>query len=258
MLGLLERLKHFFFPDQPLQEQIRRTYFSLRVGVGTIGLLLPIVLTLVGVFVDRIAWRDVTSLSAFYWLPGPPRSAPLRDWFVGSLFAIACCLVVYKGYSRLEDLLLNGAGAALVVVALCPMTWPSTCGAPDAAGTSIHGIAATCFFFLIAATVLFCADATLHFIPDARVERRWRRIYRTLAFLMIIAPLGAYLLSSSCAWMFAVETAGVVCFSMYWFFKSYELAHQSRLEAGTDAPGVEWTDGRLLFAFDPRLIQDRP
>ena len=43
------------------------------------------------------------SISAYY-------GGPVRDIFVGALFAIAACLVAYQGVGLLEDYALNGAG----------------------------------------------------------------------------------------------------------------------------------------------------
>src|SRR5215213_9570208 len=45
---------------------------------------------------------------------------PVRDIFVGALFAIAACLVAYQGVGLLEDYALNGAGFYAVFVALVP------------------------------------------------------------------------------------------------------------------------------------------
>lgn len=44
----------------------------------------------------------------------------MRDVFVGSLFAIAVCLIAYQGVGLLEDYALNGAGFYAVFVALVP------------------------------------------------------------------------------------------------------------------------------------------
>ncbi|MDQ7991436.1 MAG: hypothetical protein AAGC63_01025 [Propionicimonas sp.] len=54
-----------------------------------------------------------TSISAFY-------GGPVRDVFVGAMFAIAACLVAYQGVGLLEDYALNGAGFYAVFVALVP------------------------------------------------------------------------------------------------------------------------------------------
>lgn len=53
------------------------------------------------------------SISAYY-------GGPVRDIFVGALFAIAACLVAYQGVGLLEDYALNGAGFYAVFVALVP------------------------------------------------------------------------------------------------------------------------------------------
>ena len=62
------------------------------------------------------AWQQgelERSISAYY-------GGPVRDIFVGALFAIAACLVAYQGVGLLEDYALNGAGFYAVFVALVP------------------------------------------------------------------------------------------------------------------------------------------
>ena len=61
------------------------------------------------------AWQQgelERSISAYY-------GGPVRDIFVGALFAIAACLVAYQGVGLLEDYALNGAG----VLTRCSSRW---------------------------------------------------------------------------------------------------------------------------------------
>ena len=58
------------------------------------------------------------SMSAYYHASdflhpeqGPPGDGVMRNEFVGILFAVGALLVVYQGYSWLEDYALNAAGA---------------------------------------------------------------------------------------------------------------------------------------------------
>jgi hypothetical protein len=62
--------------------------------MASIGALLPIVVVIWGLLYT-IAWRDMSSISAFYWLPSPGGvNPPARDWFVGSLCAVGLCLIM--------------------------------------------------------------------------------------------------------------------------------------------------------------------
>ena len=72
--------------------------------------------TLLFVVTTLTAWQQgelERSISAYY-------GGPVRDIFVGALFAIAACLVAYQGVGLLEDYALNGAGFYALFVALVP------------------------------------------------------------------------------------------------------------------------------------------
>ena len=60
------------------------------------------------------------SLSAYY-------SPPARGVFVGALVAIGACLVVIKGSTDVEDVLLNIAGMLMPVVAFVPTPYEAAC-----------------------------------------------------------------------------------------------------------------------------------
>jgi hypothetical protein len=61
-----------------------------------------------------------TSISAYYYTPA-------QAVFVSSVVAIGACLVVLKGNTAGEDILLNVAGMLAVVVAMVPTPNPGTC-----------------------------------------------------------------------------------------------------------------------------------
>lgn len=63
-------------------------------------------------------WR--TSISSYYW-------TPVRGIFVGALVAIGTCLIVLKGNTPVEDVLLNVAGALAPIVAFVPILDPKEC-----------------------------------------------------------------------------------------------------------------------------------
>lgn len=80
-------------------------------------ILLPVVLFVVTVSTAVEQGHLETSISAYYggWV---------RDVFVGTLIAIAVCLVAYQGVGLIEDYALNGAGFYAVYVALVPADFP--------------------------------------------------------------------------------------------------------------------------------------
>jgi hypothetical protein len=242
MTRLLDQVREFSFPDGKLHADFRPTYFALRFGVGIIGVLLPLILVGWGLY-RGIAWSDMTALSAFYWLriPGDPTFI-LRNWFVGSLSAVGIGLIVYKGYGRLENQLLNLAGLALVSVALNPMAWPQV----YEPRLPVHEIVAFIFFGMISATIWFCSGKTLVGSLKQEVRVRWMWIYRIFAIAMVAFPLGAYLLARREQRLIFVEVLGVWVFASYWFVKIYEVSRVSMVEPPSGpAPNLRWTAGRL-------------
>ncbi|MGW7683097.1 hypothetical protein ACWGID_20350 [Kribbella sp. NPDC054772] len=61
-----------------------------------------------------------TSISAYYY-------TPVRAIFVGGLITIGVCMVVLKGNTETEDILLNVAGILALVVALVPTPGQGAC-----------------------------------------------------------------------------------------------------------------------------------
>lgn len=98
-------------------EIARITYGYLRwLMVG-----LPVLLLVVTGGTALLQGELETSISAYY-------GGPVRDVFVGTLLAVAVCLVAYQGVGLLEDYTLNGAGFYAVFVALVPTGFA---GPPD-------------------------------------------------------------------------------------------------------------------------------
>jgi uncharacterized membrane protein len=87
-----------------------RTYRYLRLGMVGLVLLLA-----VGLVIERIRTGTILgSISAYYY-------TPVHSIFVASLCATGAILVVYRGYSDTEDVILNAAGFLAFVVALLPI-----------------------------------------------------------------------------------------------------------------------------------------
>lgn len=95
--------------DEQQARVARITYQYLRWLLICVSILLFVVTTFTAVHQGELE----RSISAYY-------GGPVRDVFVGALFAIAVCLVAYQGTDLLEDYALNGAGFYAVFVALVP------------------------------------------------------------------------------------------------------------------------------------------
>lgn len=99
-----------------LQERLKATYVALRFGPAIIGAVFPLILLMV----------DPTkgSISAHYW-------SPMRDLFVGVLFALGLIMILNKGLTTKEEWALNVAGTAAIVVALFPTDFKEKVGEID-------------------------------------------------------------------------------------------------------------------------------
>lgn len=234
-----------------IEQQIKSTYFALRVSAAAIGFFLPILLWAGGKLAG-FPLRD--SMSAYYWAyraetcpctqnssgsctvtgteanlsptPSPRADArqpgTMRNWFVGLLFAIGIILYVNQGHSRKEDWALNIAGMFAVGIALFPMPWDC-----EKHTLSIHGICAISFFLCIAFVAAFCSRDTLSLIKDPKVRAQYQKTYRSLAVLMVASPVAAYLFNLSTAqhsYIFWAELFGIYAFAAYWCVKTAEMS----------------------------------
>lgn len=250
-------------PRQPsaalLLEHFYSTYFSLRAGLALLAFVFPLVLYFYGKL--RYGLPLQPSMSAYFFAATAEQCAsfPMRTLFVGFLFAIAMGLYAYKGFTALENLLLNGAGVCAAFVAI----FPERLKVADAASHlglqqlfaacpavrqwaenppswAIHYAAAVLLFVLLAAVVWFCAAKTLAYLPAGKGDAAlYRRTYRSIALLMLACLLAglvpALRIPHPANWVFFVEAAAVWSFALYWAVKSRELA-LSQLEKKAAPP----------------------
>jgi hypothetical protein len=200
-----------------LREHILKTYSLLRIGMAGIGILFPLILWWVGVFVGV---KLQGSISAYY-------HTPMRDVFVGSLFAIGVFLYFYKGVTNQENIALNFAGVFAVLVALLPTAAPPDLQCKTFTAPYWHGTSAILFFIAIAYVCIFRASDTLDEITNPARRAFFKRIYRILGGLMILFPLASALLlhflNETSSIVYFVELAGVWVFSAYWILKTLEI-----------------------------------
>lgn len=244
-----------------LQEHISKTYFLLRAGLGGLAFFFPVLLLLFG---HGLNIPLPTELSAYYWLSeshSALRQVPLRGLFVGVLWAIGCFLILYKGFSRAENRLLNIAGFAALIVAIFPMhsahleyclrpgTTPekpeNICGIDDF--SDLHTPAAIALFICMGVVAWACSQDTLgelkskrlrfwRFSYDVRLD--WRFWYNVFAASMTGTAVLVFSLKyfvgeiqdndSILGWIhryriLIVEFVGIWAFAFYWLLKTIEL-----------------------------------
>ena len=236
-----------------LTAQITKTYKMLRIGLAVMAFAFPLLLWIGGYLLAKLPLAG--SMSAYYHASdflhpdqGPPGQGVMRNEFAGILFAVGALLIVYQGYSWLEDYALNVAGALAFGIALFPMKWPSE---PNDSSFSVHGFCAILFFASIAYVCIWRAGDTLSLIKNDPAKRaRYRRTYQILGWAMLICPIVAWFLIS---WMpfrrtaiFFTEVAGIYVFATYWVVKTIEAS-----KTGLDRRAAE---GKL--ATQPHGLSD--
>jgi hypothetical protein len=197
--------KHY---QKVFSAQAVRAYLYLSLGIGVIAVLLPVTLVLV----SAGGFQAHDSISSFY----QDKVGPTRDIMVGSLCAVGVFLFLFHGLSTLENWLLNGAGVAIIGVALIPM--------PDATGYGsvfYHRGFAIVFFVLIGIVAIFLSKGRIKNIKDER-KKRWFAAAYTVAGAAMVAVPGLVALLQGSHWVLQAEWAGIWTFAAYWFLKTAE------------------------------------
>lgn len=201
---------------EDLRKNILSTYFTLRLGIVILSVLLPLVLYFGGKL-HGIPLAD--SMSAYYG----EHQGEMRNWFVGILWTIGSFLYLYKGFSRLENILLNLAGAFAIGVAMVPCNcWTEAQGPSN----KVHNFVAVSFFVAMALVCLFCANDTIPLLPKGEQDA-FRRRYHAIGIVLILSPLAAIVVSYAIdrhnSYKFFIEAFAVWTFAFYWYTKSREF-----------------------------------
>jgi hypothetical protein len=255
--------------DSPehLDTHILRSYSVLRWCMGGFGLILPLLLVIGGLkswwwISEPLAVQN--SLSAYYHAGSSCTALEgvYRDLFVGVLAAIAACCIIYSGFGKLENWLLNIAGICLAGVAFFPTDWPEpqvleACKAnPDFVDyvpsqllglpINLHFTAAIIFFLAIMVVNICTAMDTVKIIEDDGKRAFWTVVFSFARFLMPLSiglvlllnrTTGASLIGDRL--ILWVEWAGIWAFSLYWLLKSVEIL-SSKVDVDMVNGRVEW------------------
>jgi len=202
---------------------LEKSFLIQRRGMAILASLFPVFFLVSSFVLQRTKFQ--TSMSAYYWTLSLERNV-----FVGTLCAVGVFLLLYKGYTLLEDRLLDVAGVCAVGVALCPMSELGDCNGHV---LSLHGAFASVFFGCIFASCLMMSKRSLDDVADAELRTRFHKAYRLIHTIMIgsvaVAVLSrllpAALQHSLCEAhaLFWFEAVGVWCFGAYWYIKTREL-----------------------------------
>ncbi len=194
----------------------RKSFLLTRFVVGVIGLALPLVLVVTYAVTSH---GVLPALSDYY-------HSPLRDWFVGSMWAIGAGLLVYMAdRENIADFWIStAAGTCAFAVALLPTNRTSE---PVTVVSLIHLTCAIVMMSLLA-VISWRFGGRDGKRPDrsARSQRRWRRLHRACAVIIAVAIAAALLcvlLDVFAVWVvLAAESLAVIAFGVSWLTKGSE------------------------------------
>ncbi|MGW0706136.1 hypothetical protein ACWD4G_09255 [Streptomyces sp. NPDC002643] len=162
------------------RDQDGRTVMRLRLGVGIIGVLLPLALPVVNWVAARLdgrsgddAWPG--SMSGAYYTSS-------RDIFVGALCALGIFLIIYR-YNTINDVVGTVAGCGAVGVALFPTS-------PPGADASESPVAVLHFVFAVALLLAMAAFCLLMYWAPGIKDRAYVRGPYLAAGVLILVFLG--------------------------------------------------------------------
>jgi hypothetical protein len=160
------------------KDQDARTVMRLRLGVGIIGVLLPLALPAGNWIAARLTGADggdawPGSMSGSY-------HTSTRDLFVGGLCALGIFLIVYR-FNRFHDVLGTVAGLCALGVALFPTAPKSEADAGQLTVSVLHQVLAVALLTAMAAFCLF-----MHGAPGIKERSYVRHPYLVAGVLILV------------------------------------------------------------------------
>ena len=217
--------------EQAVSHEMVMSYVLMRVFVGAIGIVLPWLL-IVGNWAAGYGFQP--SMSGYYY-------TPMRNFFVGALWALGTFLVAYNGYDRADRMITNIAGAATIGVSLLPTTPADNPALHQIVIGDLHLTCACIAFVLLAVMALRFAkrEATppgLRFWPrvgyafgftraaDSGTPRWEIIVYRLSGIVILGCVLLIYPLSNVATYsLLTLETIMLVFFGLSWFVKGRKI-----------------------------------
>lgn len=218
--------------EDAIRQEVPNLYKSFlltRLLVGIVGVALPTFILVWDLITDALAHRPLAlrgSLSAYYY-----HASPLRDWFVGSLWAIGVGLMAYMGTRKSS--IANGVSWAAGLAALVVSLFPTNDGGTPATWVSaLHfGAAAV----VVVGLGLLCVGFGVYDHNRTDTDAVWKKLFwiHDLAALVILLSVVLVVLNRLFGvWpshgVLAAEIAAVYAFALSWFAKGWELFEYNR------------------------------
>jgi hypothetical protein len=230
-----------------VREHMLNTYWWLRMGLIVMAGALPTAMLAYSLFHGGTLKEG--SISAFY---GAYDNA-MRNWFVGELCAVGAILILYRGLSFMEDMMLNAGGLFAVLTAFTPCNCWS--GQPESGHSKLHGFFGIAFFLCMAYVCAFCARRTTALLSKTD-QKKFLRKYFWIATSLAVWPFAALIVGwphgEDSLYIFALETIGIAIFGYYWWTKTAEYKLNAAEKLAFDGHLVYADDGDLMDVRHPR------
>ncbi len=216
-------------------KQHTKSYLALRKTIGWIGILLPFVLLIGGIY-SEFAIRP--SISSYY-------HSDLRNVFFGSLSVIGVFLLFYSGFDHVDNIVANFAGIFAIGTAFFPT---SECPYFVLYST-LHFICAAFLFITLAFFSLclftrsigneslnpFTCNKNLQ-TDEHKQKRRRNYVYLTCGFLMIALLFATLIVSifiskeiiRQYSILFFIEAIMLIAFGMSWLTKGQNFLFKDK------------------------------
>jgi len=191
--------------ESGLNRNVQLTYFGLRLGI--VLLVLMLFVSVIHVITSENDW--LRSLSSYYYTPA-------RAVFVGSLCAIGAALIVYRGNTDTENVLLDFAGFLAFIVAFVPTDLDESCGyctglaAKDVSAAISNNVVAVISVGFAAVVSGLFARRLLGLKEDK--QSRAARVSMWVSFVAIVLAGGYFALNTDQVEEYGHEVAAIFFF----------------------------------------------
>lgn len=212
--------------DTPVDNaEILISYFTLRKAVGGLGMALPVVMGIGGIFVGLNGIED--SISSYY-------HTPMRNIFVGTLCALAVFFFAYRGPDKKDNFwgwlaCIFALGVAFFPTARNLSASADQLGSAERTFSIIHIVSAALFFSTLAIFSLCLFTKTKPGSTPTPQKKKRNTIYKICGWVMVLALIGILIYKGTQEMgssplerfdpVFWLEAIAIFAFGFSWFTK---------------------------------------